>query len=245
MSPANSDNGRVFVSQTRQAFHESLQHLEEQTMDGLGLVIEALDRAVEAVQFQDIELAQMVTADDDRIDGRYLEIHQALLSLLARQAPVATDLRLIAALLHTIRSIERMGDQCVNIAKLIPLSGYDAPKDKEMLDMIGRMGLLVRAEIEDTREAFATRNSEVAADLVRQDAEINHLNREIFRRAVEIGDNLDLREWGMFMVLAARALERIGDNAVEIAEQTVFVVSGLFREFTDVSHGGESRRTAG
>lgn len=227
--------------ETRKSFHEALRRLEEQTLGGLDLVVEALDRAVEAVQFQDVELAQMVTADDDRIDGRYLEVHQGLLSLLARQAPVASDLRLVAALLHTVRSVERMGDQCADISKLIPLSGFEAPKDKEMLDEIARMGLLVRAEVLDSRSSFAERNVDVAGDLLRQDAEINSLNRAIFRRAVEVGDNHDLREWGMFMVLVARALERIGDNAIEIAEQTVFVVSGLFREFPDLPNTAQGK----
>jgi phosphate transport system protein len=128
-----------------------------------------------------------------------------------------------------------MGDQCVNIAKLVPLSGYEAPKDKQILDSIERMGQLARSQVAQAKEAFATRNVEMAQDLVRQDAEINRLNREIFKRAVEIGDNLDVREWGMFMILVARCLERIGDNTVDIAEQVVFVVTGLFREFADAS----------
>jgi phosphate transport system protein len=70
---------------------------------------------------------------------------------------------------------------------------------------------------------------------VSQDAAINQLNRKIFRRALLIGDDLELREWAMLMILVARALERLGDNAVDIAEQTAFVVTGLFREFTDAS----------
>ena len=106
------------------------------------MVIQSLDRALESLTYQDVELAGMVIADDDRIDGRYLEVHQGLLSLLARQAPVAGDLRIVAALLHVIRSIERMGDQCVNIAKLVVLSGYEQPKDKDILDAIQRMGQL-------------------------------------------------------------------------------------------------------
>jgi phosphate transport system protein len=177
----------------------------------------------------------MVVADDDRIDGRYLEVHQGVLSMLARQAPVATDLRLVAALLHIIRCVERMGDQCVNIAKLVPLSGYEAPKDKEIVDAIERMGQLARSQVSQAKEAFASRNVDLAQDLVRQDAEINRLNREIFKRAVDVGDDLDMREWAMFMILAARCLERIGDNTVDIAEQTVFVVTGPFREFADAS----------
>ena len=128
----------------------------------------SLERTVEAVQHQDIELAELVIADDDVIDGRYLEIHQAILTLLATQAPVATDLRLIAALLHMMKNIERMGDQCVNIAKLIPIAGHDPPRMSGSRES-GRHGKSVRAEIRQAKQAFAERNVEMARDLVRQD----------------------------------------------------------------------------
>jgi hypothetical protein len=130
---------------TRHQFREDLPELERQAQGGLDMVIQSLDRALESLTYQDVELTGMVIADDDRIDGRYLEVHQGLLSLLARQAPVAGDLRIVAALLHMIRSIERMGDQCVNIAKLVVLSGYEQPKDKDILDAIQRMGQLTRS----------------------------------------------------------------------------------------------------
>ncbi len=224
------------MQETRHNFREALKQLEVQALGGLDLVITALDRALEAVGYQDVELAGMVVADDDLIDGRYLEVHQGILSLLALQTPVATDLRIVAALLHVIRCIERMGDQCVNIAKLVPLSGYESPKDKDILDAIERMGQLARSQLSQAKDAFASRNVGLAQDLVRQDSEINRLNREIFRRAVEIGDDVDTREWAMFMILVARCLERVGDNTVDIAEQVVFVVTGLFREFADASH---------
>jgi len=124
------------VQETRHQFREDLKVLERQAMGGLDLVVSQLDRSLEALTYQDVELSAMVVADDDRIDGRYLEVHQGILSTLARQAPVAGDLRIVAALLHIIRCVERMGDQCVNIAKLVPLSGYEAPKDKEILEII-------------------------------------------------------------------------------------------------------------
>jgi phosphate transport system protein len=224
------------MQETRHQFREDLKGLEEQALGGLDMVIQQLDKALESLSYQDVELAGMVVADDDRIDGRYLEVHQGVLSLLARQAPVATDLRIIAALLHIIRCVERMGDQCVNMAKLVPLSGYEAPKDKDIVDALERMGQLARSQVSQAKVAFAARNVDLAQDLVRQDAEINRLNREIFRRAVDVGEDLDLREWAMFMILAARCLERVGDNTVDIAEQVVFVVTGLFREFADASH---------
>jgi len=223
------------ADQTRSQFQEHLQELEQQALGGLDMVVNTLDRALEALEHQDVELASMVIADDDRIDGRYLEVHQGILSLLATEAPVATDLRTVAALLHVIKHIERMGDQCVNIAKLIPLSGHDPPTDDQIIQSIDRMGKLVRSQVAQSKQCFALRDAALAEDLVRQDAEINKLNREIFSRAVEIGDDPDRREWAAYMMLVARALERIGDNAVDIGEQPAFVVTGLFREFSDAS----------
>jgi phosphate transport system protein len=194
---------------------------------------------MEATEHQDVELAQLVVADDDRIDGRYLEVHQSLVTLLATQSPVATDLRLIAALLHVMKNVERMGDQCVNICKLIPLSGTEPPADQELLSRILMMGKQVRTLIVQCKRAFEGRDVALARDLVRQDDVVDNLNRECFHIALEIGDDPDRREWGMTMMLAARALERIGDNAVDIGEQVAFVVTGLFREFEDASHPGE------
>jgi phosphate transport system protein len=220
----------------RRGFQGSLQELETSALGGIDLVVEQLDRTLEALEHQDVELAQIIIADDDRLDGRYLEVHQGVLSLLALQAPVAGDLRVVAALLHLIKHVERMGDQCVNIAKLIPLSGYEPPVRQEVLSRLLRMGRAARAEVLQSRRAFEHRDIELAEDLLRQDREINRLNREIFQIAIEIGEDADTREWAMHMTLVARALERIGDNAVDIGEQTAFVVTGLFREFSDSSH---------
>jgi phosphate transport system protein len=224
------------VATARLHFQQELRALESQCLGALDMVVVTLDRTLEALEHQDVELAAIVIADDDRIDGRYLEVQQGILSLLALQAPVATDLRVVAALLHVIKHAERMGDQCVNIAKLLPLLGYEPPKDDFMLERIETMGRLARSEVAQSKQAFALRDLDAAEDLVRQDEQINRLNREVFRRAVEIGNDADLREWAMTMMLVARALERIGDNAVDIGEQVAFVVTGLFREFSDASH---------
>ena len=227
------------MAQTRAEFQEELARLEERGLDGLNLVTVAFDRTMEAVQHQDIELAELVIADDDIIDGRYLEVHQSILTLLATQAPVASDLRLISALLHVMKCMERMGDQCVNIAKLIPIAGHEPPADQPMLDDILTMGHAVREEVRQAKRAFAERDVDLARDLVRQDDVVDNLNRECFHLALEIGDDADKREWAMTMMLAARALERVGDNAVDIGEHVAFVVTGLFREFEDASHPGD------
>lgn len=224
------------MAESRTRYQAELRELEEKTLGGLDLVADQLGRALEVVEHRDMELAELVIADDDRIDGRYLEVHQSILTLLATQAPVATDLRLIAALLHLIKSIERMGDQCVNIAKLVPLAGHEPPVDDRMLRDVVTMGRQVRALLSQAKQAFAGRDIALARDLVRGDDVVDNLNRECFRLAIEIGDEEDRREWATTMLLIARALERMGDNAVDIGEQTAFVVTGLFEEFEDASH---------
>jgi phosphate transport system protein len=224
------------AERTRQHFSEELQRIEQQALGGMDLVVRQIERTLEALEHQDVELAAMVVADDDLIDGRYLEVHQGVLSLLALQAPVAGDLRTVAALLHVIKHIERMGDQCVNIGKILPLSGHEPPVQPAVLERVLRMGRCARSEVLQAKAAFAQRDVALAEDLVRQDREINYLNREIFQLAIDIGTDPDTREWAMHMIMVARAIERIGDNAVDVGEQTAFVVTGLFREFSDSSH---------
>ena len=210
--PANPAGGSVSrhsailseMKETRHQFHESLLELEQQTLGGLDMVLQQLDRALESVTNQDVELAGMVIAHDERIDATYLWVHQGALSLLARQTPVAGDLRVIAALLHVSRCVERMGDQCANIGKLVQLSGHEAPKDNGILDTIERMGELARSQASQAKDAFATRNGALTEELVGLDGEIERLNRDMFNRAVDVGNDLEVREWAMFMILVAR-----------------------------------------
>lgn len=221
----------------RQQFRTDLEQLEHEALGALDLVLAELDRVIEALEHQDVELAQMVIDGDRCIDARYADVHHGVISMLARQAPVAGDLRLVAALLHVVRYAERMGDQCVTVAKLIPLSGHEPPVRPEILESVLTMGRCARAEVVQCKRAFAERNVEMAEDLVKRDGEVNRLNREIFRLAVDAGDDADTREWAMTMTLAARAFERVGDNAIDVGEQTAFVVTGLFREFSTAGKG--------
>jgi phosphate transport system protein len=215
--------------QGRQLFQAQILELEHAALGGLDMALGQLERVLVALADADERLAQFVIADDARIDGRYLEVHQGVLSLLALQAPVAGDLRMVAALLYVINSIERVGDQCVNIAKLIPLGGRVEDTPPELRERIVRMGALARDELAIARHAFAERDVALAEGLVEQDVEVNRLNREIFRLAVAAGEEPRLREWAMTMTLAARAIERIGDNAVEIGRQAIFMTTGEFR----------------
>jgi len=216
----------------RPHFQLELVEVQEFTLATLDCIRALLERVIEALEHQDVELAQFVIADGATIAERCVEIHHRVIALLALQQPVAGDLRLLAALLHIIRYVERMGNQCVSVASLIPLSGYEPPVRTEILQRVLRMGHCAAAEVVQCRRSFADRNVALAEDLVDRDREVNRLNREIFRLAIELGDDDDTREWAMIMTLVARAFERIGDNAVDVGEQTAFLVTGLFREFS-------------
>jgi phosphate transport system protein len=215
---------------------DEIRALEKQALSGLDLVADQIDRTMRVVVDQDFEMADMVIADDDRIDGRFLEVHQDILTLIARQAPVATDLRLLAALLDVIRRIERMGDQCVNICKVL-LVAPDAPADDlGLTDRILQMCRKARELSLNSGKAFAAKDVTAAERLSAADDQIDEMNREVFRIAVALAGDPDAREWAMRMTQVARAIERIGDNAVDIGEETAFVASGVYREFEDASH---------
>jgi phosphate transport system protein len=216
-----------------------MRAIEVSALGALDMVVGQLDRVLEAVARVDLALADFVVADDDRVDGRYLEVHQGVLSLLALQAPVAGDLRVVAAVLHVINDIERIGDQCVNIAKLIPLPEYCPPEDDEINARIQRMGAAAREELVMARHAFAARDVSLAESLAGKDREVDRLNTEIFRLAVKAGERADRREWAMTTTLIARALERIGGNACDIAAQTVFVETGRLPEASESAMRGE------
>ncbi len=224
------------MTTTRHRFQQDLAELEQLALGALDLVLSLLDRITEALEHQDVELTQLVIADNVLVVGRCRQVQHQALSLLALQGPVAGDLRLLAALLHVVRYVERMGNQCVSVAKLIPLSGHEPPVRREILQRVLTMGRCARAEVVQCRRSFSERNIELAEDLVNRDHEVNRLNREIFKLAIEAGVDEDTREWAMLMTLVARAFERVGDNAVDVGEQTAFVVTGLFREFTNRPH---------
>ena len=142
----------------------------------------------------------------------------------------------MAALLHVISHVERMGDQCVNMAKLVPLAGHEPPADDELLGNLARMGELARSLVVQCQAGLRAPRRRPGRGPGAPGRRDRPAEPRSFDRALDIGDDPDTREWAMHMMLVARCLERIGDNAVDIGEQTAFVVTGLFREFEDASH---------
>ena len=226
---------------TRQHFHEQLEHVELQLLSMGELATAAVQRAVEALVEQDDAKARRVIAEDDPIDDLYLQIDHDVLQMLALQSPVATQLRLVSAILHSCLHLERIADQAVNIAKLY-LTTKDLPPSTGLLQQLDEMGTHVVAMLRTTLEAFRTRDLELSLKLPKMDDPIDRLNRAAHLEALKLAEDARALDWGLHMNLAARALERVGDNAVDIAEQTGFLITGEFREFTDASEGFTERR---
>jgi phosphate transport system protein len=219
----------------RTSFQDELNLLETTLHEEGALVLRALRGALNALEQRDHELADEVIAFDDDVDQRYIAIEEGIQSLLARQTPVASDLRLVLAILHVNLHLERMADYCVTIAKLSKLVP-DVEPSPRFIEGFEEMGSRCEEMIRIALDAFANRNLEAAESLVALDELIDRANRRVVERILELGEAERMREYGLRMVLVSRALERIGDHAVDIGEQVAYLLTAEFREFTDASH---------
>ena len=234
-APGNHLPNSTPMASTRQTFQQQLDAVEQELHNHGKLVQRALDRSVQALLAGDEQLADLVIAGDDENDASYLRIEDDVERLLALQTPLATDLRLILTILHINLHLERMGDQCVNIAKLTKLT-LGLVIASELLESFRKMGEQAEAMAAEAMTAFAERDVERAERLVIMDSVINAENRELARRIMALGGDERMREAGLRAILISRCMERIGDNAVDIGERVAYLASGQFREFTDASH---------
>jgi phosphate transport system protein len=219
----------------RVTFQEELDQLEASLQEEGALVLRVLRGALNALAQRDVELADEVIAFDDDVDRLYLQIEEGIQSLLARQTPVAIDLRLVLAMLHANLHLERMADYSVTIAKLTKLVA-DVEPDPMLLQSLEDMGERAEEMIRVALDSLANRDLQAAESLVELDELIDRSNRRFVERVVEIVAEPGLREWVLRMVLVSRTLERIGDHAVDIGEQVAYLLTAEFREFTDASH---------
>ena len=219
----------------RVTFQEELDQLEAILQEEGALVLRVLRGALNALAQRDVELADEVISFDDDVDRLYLQIEQEIESLLARQTPVATDLRLVLAMLHVNLHLERMADYSVTIAKLTKLVA-DVEPDPMLLQSLQEMGERAEEMIRVALDSLANRDLEAAESLVDLDELIDRSNRRFVERVVEIVAEPGLREWVLRMVLVSRTIERIGDHAVDIGEQVAYLLTAEFKEFTDASH---------
>jgi phosphate transport system protein len=218
----------------RESFHGELAAMEGDLQAESDLVLRSLRAALTALEHGDAELAEEVIRFDDEVDARYVAIEEGIQNLLARQTPVATDLRLVLSILHINLHLERCADYCVTIAKLVRLTA-DLPGDHGLLDAFGEMGMRAEQMLRVAVDSFAARDAVRAETLVQLDELIDRANRRAMEQVFAIADDLDKRRWGLRMLIVSRCLERIGDLAVDIGEQTAYLVTGEFREYTDAS----------
>jgi phosphate transport system protein len=219
----------------RITFTEALESAESALLAEGGIVRQQLQSVMQALEDRDVELAERVILADDRVDGAYLDTQAQVLNLLALQAPVAGDLRLVSAILHANVHMERMGDLCVNIAKFVR-NRDPYPADSPMLLRLNEMGERAAEMLDLALSAFAQRSVELAEQLPVRDEFLDRLNRGMIGDLKEYASDERSFEWASNLLLVARYLERFGDHAVDIGEQIAFLVTGVFREFEDASH---------
>jgi phosphate transport system protein len=223
----------------RPHFHEELEAIELEIL-GMGELAErAVARSVDALVRGDVAEADDVISHDDDIDERYMDIEARALSLLALQTPVATDLRMISAIIHINLHLERIGDMAVNIAKIFR-SVAELPTNSTIVQQIREMDDVVRPMIRVALEAFSHRDLELCLRLPVMDDPVDRLNLGMYEEVAALAADPAALDWGLRMNMVARQLERVGDHAVDIGEQVGFLLTGEFREFTDASHPVET-----
>ncbi|MGH2784514.1 MAG: phosphate signaling complex protein PhoU [Actinomycetota bacterium] len=221
--------------QAKRHFHEELEGLELDVL-GMGEVGERmLANAMESLAGDDLAAADRVIDSDDDLDSRYMAVERRTLELLALQTPVAVDLRLISAILHTNVHLERVGDMAVNVAKIVKVV-HGLPVNQTILSHLAEMGDIARQMLRTAMDALARRDIALATRLPEMDDPVDRLNRGMYREVASCAWDPQMLEWAIRMMVVSRQLERIGDHAVDIAEQVAFLITGEFREFTDASH---------
>jgi phosphate transport system protein len=223
------------MPETRQRFSEELRALEDEVQRTASQAQLLLEQALQALLGGDPALCDRVVRGDDEVDALYLDVERRILHLFALQTPVATDLRLLTALLHINLHLERVGDQAVNLAKIAKLVD-GLPQIPEVLRDLEAMGKIALGMVGTAMDALARRDVELAQTLPGLDDPVDQLNREMMPKVLEACGDRRMLEWGVRMYVVSRQIERIGDNAVDIGEQVAFLVTGQFREFTDASH---------
>jgi phosphate transport system protein len=207
---------------------------------------ELLELSLRTIAGHDRALCQQVIDGDDVVDAYYLSIEQWVMDLFALQNPVASDLRLLTAMLHVDLHLERIADMAVNIAKIVNVS-WGLPRNAAVVERLEEMGGLSLQILAAAMDAFARRDLALCRRLTTMDDTIDRLNRGMLAQVLEAtggpadqqgthGTDRAMLEWGIAMHVVSREIERVGDHAVDIGEQAAFLITGEFVEFTDASH---------
>ena len=220
------------MTEFRSIFHSELNRLEVLLLDMSELAEVQINNAVEALLQGDAELAHQVVLGDREIDRLYVEVERRWHEVMARQTPVASDLRLMSLILQAGHSLERMGDQASNIAKIVGATST-LPTNRTILLHIREMRSIVVPMVETAMEALVKRDLNLALRLPELDDPADWLNRNMWKEVAACASNPEMLEWAVHMMLVSRALERVGDRAVDIGEQVAFLLTGEQHEFPE------------
>lgn len=225
------------MTDQRPAFHAALKSLEETTLSMADRVEKMVGMAVRALVTSDQALVSEVIASDDIVDGLYMDIRARWMQIMARQQPMGRDLRMMAAILELNNTLERMGDQSVNIARIARATA-GLPREEIILAKVQEMGDLLKPMIRTAIDAFVRRDADECRLLPAMDVPVDVLNRGMWKHVVACGHDSQLLEWATRMILVSRALERVGDQAVDIGEQVAFLMTGDHQEFLRIPDNG-------
>jgi phosphate transport system protein len=216
----------------RKNFQDDIDRLLEQLQATAAICDEMLEDSLRALAAPGAPGAEIVVERDNEVDAAYKQIQESVLSLFALQAPVASDLRLLAALLQANIHVERLGDYATSIARTAErLSGLD--DDEHVTRVLTEMG---RAAVEVSRAALRSlidRDVALARSLPAKDDEVDTRYFEVFRHLIRPSSLDDPQlEWATSIIVVARSIERYGDHAVDIGEQTIYAVTGELVELS-------------
>lgn len=220
------------MTDKRAHFHQEIETLEHALLGVADRAEGLVQKAVDAFTGGDLALADEVIAADDEIDLIYLDVHNRWINLMARQQPMASDLRRMSMLLHMNTTLERMGDQCVNIAKMAHATD-GLPRVEAIVTALQEMAAQVRGMIRTGIEAVIRRDADEARLLPAMDEPVDNLNRNMYEAVVHSGPDLRRLEWATKALMVSRALERVGDQVVDIGEQLAFLLTGEMAEFDE------------
>jgi phosphate transport system protein len=215
--------------ETRTAFHKKLREIQDDILAMGSMVSKAISRSIDALKNRDLDLARQVIEDDKKINHKRFEIEEKCIELIATQQPMASDLRIILAVINILSEVERIGDYGEGIAKIAVMIG-DEPPLKPLID-IPRMGEQTVDMLRRSLDAFVNRDAEAARKIVAEDDAVDHLYDQVFRELLTfMAEDPKTITRATRLIWAAHNLERAADRVTNICERVVFVVTGKMEE---------------
>jgi phosphate transport system protein len=209
----------------RDAFHKELEAIDQEIVRMGALIEKSTEETTTALVECNKALAQRVMDGDEAIDEMFLDIEKRSLTLMAQQAPVAGDLRLIVAILRVNNDLERAGDLAYNIAKLVHLEDFREPSPKAVKSLVSELGLAAGRLMRNAIDVWASKDEAYAAGLQQQDDAVDDLHARLINELLQLKDEAAIPS-AIRLAMVGRYFERIADHAVNVGELVCYYVTG-------------------